>query len=140
MTEKTIVLIGAKGFWSMRERVRDLLPLPIELVYNECLELDRGDDQQNVRALVVADQPIDSVVLDRYPRLKTIARTGTGYDNINLVETRRRGVVVTRVAQLNAEAVSEFALGLIMELTKNISLHNQHMMNGRWERVESMRL
>ena len=137
--EKTIVLVGAKGFWSMRERVHNLLPPLVQLVYHEHLRLD-CEDGRNVQALVVADQPIGPAVLDQYPGLKTIARTGTGYDNIDLVETRKRGIVVTRVAQLNAEAVSEFTLGLIMELTKNISLHNQHMLEECWKRVESIRL
>src|SRR3989338_6336300 len=134
MQSQDVILVGAKGFWKERARGRDILPAHTHLHFSDRLEID-GERWKNVHAIVVADQKVGASVMDKYPNLRTIARTGTGYDNVDVVEAKKRGVVVTRVAAINAEATSEFALGLLFALSKHIVLLHTSMIQERWTRA-----
>lgn len=94
-------------------------------------------DCDNVKAIVLGDQPLGGGVMDLYTNLKTIARNGTGCDNIDLIEANKRNIVVTRVSSasvdLPTECVSEYALGLILSLTRNIIFsHDVLSYQNRW--------
>ncbi len=134
-----IVIVGGQGFWGAREVVRSLLPPDIELHFSMELEIEEKRRGQ-VCALVVADQKIDGELMDKYPNLRTVARTGTGYDAIDTAAAKKRGIVVTRVAKLNAEAVAEFVLAHIFAFAKNIHVHHRNMMRSDWNRIASRRI
>lgn len=134
-----VIVVGAKGFWSQRNVVCPLLPDGIEFLFDDQIRATDGV-RDRVAALVVADQRVTGPLLDCFPNLQVIARTGTGYDNIDLAAARARKIIVTRVAKLNAEAVSEFALGLIFELVKNFTRLHESMMRGEWTRPNALRL
>ncbi len=138
MTTKQVVLVGASGFWQWKAFLTEKC-LPLRLRFEEKL-IAPPKLNPFVWGLVAADQPIDGEFMDQYPNLKTIARTGTGYDAIDIAAARERGVTVTRVAKLNAEAVSEFALAHILAHAKNLVAHHERMVRGEWNRVSSLRI
>lgn len=137
---KPVILIGARGFWSMRELVdAEVFHQAFDLLFDE--KICGGDEvRDHIVALVVADQVIDAVHMDRFPNLKTIARTGTGYDNIDIAAAHKRNIIVTRVAKLNANSVSEFALGLVLALLRHIPHIHTDMIAHTWERKYGMLL
>jgi len=140
MAKKPIILVGAKGFWSMKDIVGEaVFKGKFELLYDEELYISEARCPY-VAAIVVADQPLGPELMDRYPNLKTIARTGTGYDNVDIAAARARKIIVTRVAKLNAESVSDFALGLIFALSRGIVQVHENMIRSRWERKAGMLL
>ena len=63
---------------------------------------------------------IDEEYLKRCPKLKMI-QTGAGYDNIDLPACREAGVVVCNAAGVNANAVAEHTMALILAWYKNIA-------------------
>lgn len=131
---KPAILVGARGFWSMKELIEEeVFHGKFKLEFDENV---RGPDEmrREVIALVVADQRIDAAVFDRFPNMRTIARTGTGYDNIDMRRAHERGVVVTRVAKLNANSVSEFALGLTLNLLRHVPEIHHDMLRNVWKR------
>lgn len=69
---------------------------------------------------VFVDSRIDKTVLDCFPNLKCIATRSTGYDHIDLEESRRRGVKMLYVPGYGDNTVAEFAFGLILNLTRKI--------------------
>lgn len=136
---ESVILIGSRGFWSMRARVQGILPEYARLHYSENLEI-AGENWRTVRAVVASDQVVDAFLMDKYPNLRVIARTGTGCDAVDIEAARKRGVAVTRVAKLNAEATSEFALGLIFALTKHVMPLHVAMTQEKWARIHGMLL
>ena len=133
--QKSIILVGANGFWSLKELVNaTLFHDRFELVYFKDFKIEQGKNHLVV-AVVVADQPFGPDIMDKFPNLKTIARTGTGYDNIDVEVAHKRGIVVTRVAGLNAEAVSDFALALMFSLSRSIVKMHNDMSCGKWEQL-----
>lgn len=138
MLKKPIVLVGAKGFWEVRELVENnVFKSGFELLNTSNFQI-AGEKKSEVVAIVVADQPIGARLMDEFPKLRTIARTGTGYDNIDVKAASERKIIISRVAELNAEPVSEFTLGLIFALIRNIVGVHQKMCDSTWDRYKGM--
>lgn len=72
---------------------------------------------------------IDDDFLAQAPRLRFV-QVGAGYDNVDLAACTRRGVQVCNAAGLNADAVAEHVLALLLCHYKNICPLNQFMRIG----------
>jgi D-3-phosphoglycerate dehydrogenase len=64
---------------------------------------------------------IDKKLLQLYPRLKIIAKLGTGIDNIDIDACEERGIKVINTPGLNAISTAEFTVTQVMSLFKRIS-------------------
>lgn len=74
------------------------------------------------------------------PRLKGIARFGAGVDNIDLKGAKEYGITVTNCPGVNASAVAEQAVSLMLCLTRQIPRLNRGIRAGKWERIMSHEL
>ena len=72
---------------------------------------------------------IDAAFLAQAPRLRFV-QVGAGYDNVDLAACSRRGVQVCNAAGLNADAVAEHVMALLLCHYKNICPFNQFMHTG----------
>lgn len=66
------------------------------------------------------DSPIGKTELDRFPGLKLIATRSTGFDHIDLAETKARGIAVANVPFYGENTVAEFAFALLLALSRRI--------------------
>lgn len=74
-------------------------------------------------------------VLEKASRLKIIARRGIGYDKIDLDYCKTHGIYVTNTPVPEEHlAVAEFAVGLIIDLLRNITMSHLSLKKGSWER------
>lgn len=137
------VLVATKGFRRSKEAEAVLMRKSIQLIDVDSPGTDFGDSlnqlsagqSATVVAAVLGDQKFSAGEMDRFPNLKTIARMGTGYDNIDVREAGKRGILVSRTSGVNAKAVSDLVLGLIIALNRNIvRSHRSLAQNDRWER------
>ena len=55
------------------------------------------------------------------PPLKLIARSGVGYDSIDVQAAKGRAVWVTTTIGSNHDAVADYTLGLILDLARHIT-------------------
>ncbi|WP_052431079.1 phosphoglycerate dehydrogenase [Robinsoniella peoriensis] len=74
------------------------------------------------------------------PNLKGIARFGVGVDNIDLKGARDHGITVTNCPGMNAPAVAEQAVSLMLCLTRQIPCLYNAVREGRWDRTMSHEL
>lgn len=77
---------------------------------------------------------VDNVLLDAAPRLRVIGRAGAGVDNIDLESASRRGIVVMNTPGVNAVAVSELTIGLMILLARHLSRADTGLHAGKWEK------
>jgi D-3-phosphoglycerate dehydrogenase len=68
------------------------------------------------------------------PGLKMVSVWGTGTDNVDLNAAGMRGVTVCNTPGVNAFAVAEHALALMLAVARKIALLDQEMRKGRWPR------
>lgn len=78
--------------------------------------------------------PLTARAIDAAPSLRVIAKTGVGYDNIDLAAATRRRIPVLISFQANAASVAEHALGLMFALARNIARHDASIRAGEWSR------
>ncbi len=74
---------------------------------------------EDVDALIVRSDKIDSEVLDAAKNLKIVVRAGAGYDNIDLKSATEHGVTVMNTPGQNSNAVAELALGMMVYIARN---------------------
>lgn len=72
-------------------------------------------------------------VMDRLPALEIIANFGVGYDNIDVAEAARRGIVVTNTGGVLDEEVADLTLGLLLATVRRLPQAERHLREGRWE-------
>jgi phosphoglycerate dehydrogenase-like enzyme len=68
------------------------------------------------------------------PALKMISVWGTGTDNIDLESAGRRGITVTNTPGVNAFAVAEHTLALMLAVARRIPRIDRDMRGGAWPR------
>jgi phosphoglycerate dehydrogenase-like enzyme len=96
----------------------------------ELIELTQDWD-----AVIVGMEPFTRRVIESLPRLKTIARTGVGYNTIDVVAAHERGVAVTITPGANRHAVADHAIALILMLSHKMRQNQQQVAEKRWLRV-----
>jgi D-3-phosphoglycerate dehydrogenase len=73
-------------------------------------------------------------VLDACPDLRLISVWGTGTDNVDLDACRARNVTVANTPGVNAHAVAEHALALMLSVTRGIPAMDAAVRAGQWPR------
>ncbi len=81
-----------------------------------------GDWQSKADGILISSVGVDAAELAAARKLKAIAKTGTGVDNIALEAARAKGVVVTNTPGANAQAVAEHTVGLAIAVARRINL------------------
>ena len=79
--------------------------------------------------VIAGTEPITERVLNRAPRLRLLAHTGIGLDNINLTAARARGIAVTYTPSAPSPAVAELTIGQMIALLRKT--HTVIMVCGR---------
>ena len=77
------------------------------------------DSIKDVDAIIVRSDKITKEIIDSSKNLKVIARAGAGFDNIDLVYSSKKGIVVMNTPGQNANAVAELVFGLLVYAKRN---------------------
>ncbi len=104
----------------------------------------RGLTRENLKAKIrdkdgllclLVDQ-IDRDIMDSAPRLKIIANCAVGFDNIDLGEARKRGILVTNTPGVLTETTADLTWALILATARKIPQSDRFTRNKRfrgWE-------
>lgn len=71
-------------------------------------------------------------VIDAFPALRLIARTGIGVDNVDLAAATERGVVVTNTPDGPTESTAEHTVAMLLALAKRLKQGNDNLADGKW--------
>lgn len=77
--------------------------------------------------------PISRATLDACPTVKYIGVLATGYNVVDYVAAKEKGIPVTNVPSYGTAAVGQFAIALLLEICHNIGHHSNAVREGRWE-------
>lgn len=96
---------------------------------------DLARDLANADALIVRSATqVTEDLLAAAPRLRVVARAGTGVDNVDVAAATARGVVVMNAAGANSISVAELAIGLMVALARGIAAGDAAMKRGVWDK------
>ncbi len=87
----------------------------------------------NYQGLIVRSRTkVTQEIIDKGYNLKIIGRVGSGLDNINVIEAKKRKIAVINSPDSNSESVMELTLGLILSLLRKLSPSYSSMSQGLW--------
>ncbi len=97
-------------------------------------ELIRRIGKARVAINIRAHARFSGAVFAACPDLKLVSVWGTGTDNIDLNAAGMRGVTVCNTPGINAFAVAEHALTLMLTVARRITILDSEMRKGKWPR------
>ena len=114
------IFFAYDGFPRAREKLRAELTEPhfaISVVDPKGNILEQVGD---VDVIIPGMAAITAEVMDAAPRLKLIVQFGVGLDGVDLEAARQRGIYVSNAPGVNAVAVAEHALFLMLALARRL--------------------
>jgi D-3-phosphoglycerate dehydrogenase len=94
----------------------------------------------DVDGIVCGDDRITDRVLAAAPRLKVIAKWGTGIDSIDRAAAERRGIAVRNSPNAFSDAVADTVLGYVLLSARRLDVMNRDMREGRWVKPQLVSL
>lgn len=132
-------LIGPEPIRRQPGPYRDILEAAgFTLVYPEgdgTLTVDQLRDLiRDADVVMAGGERYSADVLDAATKAKILARTGVGYDAIDVPAATARGIAVTIAPGTNQESVAEQAFGLLLAVRRKIAHYDALIRAGKWER------
>ena len=75
---------------------------------------------------------VDKKLLSMLPNVKLIAICGVGYDGVDVVAAKEKGIVVTHTPGVLTDDVADLALGLVLSIGRRIPQADRFVRNGDW--------
>ena len=82
--------------------------------------------------IVRGEAQITEEVMQAASQVKVVARTGVGYNNVDVDALTKRGIPLVFTPGANARAVAEASMAAILSLVKHLPIWNERMKAGDW--------
>lgn len=71
-------------------------------------------------------------VLAQLPQLKCICVLATGFNNIDILATQKRGIIACNVAGYSPPSVAQHVFALILAMSNQVIAHHNSVQQGKW--------
>ncbi|MBK7498801.1 MAG: phosphoglycerate dehydrogenase [Ignavibacteriales bacterium] len=115
--------------------IQQMKDLDLEVIYNPKLgEKDLPEAALDVDIIVVRSTVVNEETINKGKKLNLIIRAGSGVNNINIAAANKKGIYVTNCPGMNAVAVAELAVGLMIALDRFIPDNVSDFNKGVWNK------
>jgi D-3-phosphoglycerate dehydrogenase len=115
--------------------IQQMKDLHLEVIYEPKLgEKDLPQAAKDVDILIVRSTIVNEETINSSKALNLIIRAGSGVNNINIQAANKRGIYVANCPGMNAVAVAELAMGLMIALDRFIPDNVSDFKNGKWNK------
>ena len=115
--------------------IQQMKDLDLDVIYNAKLgEKDLPEAAKEVDILVVRSTIVNEEAILNSEKLNLIIRAGSGVNNINIAAANKKGIYVTNCPGMNAVAVAELAVGLMIALDRSIPDNVSDFNKGVWNK------
>src|SRR5919106_1403126 len=92
-------------------------------------------DVADADAIVVRSATrVTADLMSAAPKLRAIARAGTGVDNVDVDAASARGIVVMNAPGANSISVAELAMAQLLALARKLAAADASMKQGKWDK------
>lgn len=134
------VLLTAPRAYPVIDRYRNELGVA-GCVVEARVPVERFEEQEllplvgDVDGIICGDDRITDQVLAAAPRLRVIAKWGTGIDSIDSDSASKRGIAVCSTPDAFSEPVADSVLGYILLFARQLDRMTDDIRNGSWSHV-----
>ncbi len=127
-------IVSADKVYLYPEHRKNLKQLGEVVIYN-----DVPDEQKGIRRIKDADIVINNWlemparVISAAPKLKMICVAATGYEWIDLAQSRKQSITVCNTPNFSTDAVAEHAIGLLLTAIRLASKAQVDIRKGTWD-------
>ena len=89
-------------------------------------------ENQDAEIAIGMYAPYGSDFMDAMPKLRVIGVLRAGLENVDIPAATRRGIAVMNAAGRNANAVSDFTIGMMLAECRSIARSHHDIMQGKW--------
>ena len=75
---------------------------------------------------------VDKELMAHAPHLKIVANFGVGYNNVDLAEATRRGILVTNTPDVLTDATADLTMALLLAVGRRVVEGDRHTREGRF--------
>lgn len=93
----------------------------------------RGRAREAHAIVSMLNDQIDQQLLDAATSLKVVANVAVGYNNIDAVYAKAKGVIVTNTPDVLTESLADFTWALILAITRRLSEGERVIRRGAWK-------
>ena len=83
--------------------------------------------------VVTNKTPVGEEVFRACPEIRCISVAATGYNIVDVQGARQMGIPVCNVPHYGTDAVAQYTIALLLELTCHVAQHSQSVHEGKWE-------
>ena len=83
--------------------------------------------------VVTNKTPISRETIDACPQIRLIAVMATGYNIVDGAYAATKGIPVVNIPSYGTQVVSQYAVGLLLEICAHYGHHDRTVREGRWE-------
>ena len=82
--------------------------------------------------------PVSREIMGACPKLKYIGLLATGYNVVDVKAAKEAGITVTNIPTYGTDAVSQYAIALLLELCHHIGEHSDCVKRGDWTKNKDL--
>ena len=82
--------------------------------------------------VILNKTPISRQTMDKCPQIRLIAVLATGYNVVDYICAKEKGIPVVNVPTYGTAAVSQFSIALLLEVCHHIGAHSDSVFAGKW--------
>ncbi len=101
-------------------------------VYSSTPQQDVAHRIADSELVLVNRLQITREVIESCPNLVYIGTFGTGFNNIDLIAAKERGITVCNVPSYSSYAVAQHAMALLLAITNQVGQFNSYLKAGSW--------
>ena len=83
--------------------------------------------------LTMLSDRIDAALMDTAPNLRVVSNYAVGFDNIDITEATRRGIIVGNTPGVLTETTADLAFTLLMAAARRVVKADSYTRNGLWK-------
>lgn len=89
---------------------------------------------RDAEIIVTNKVTLDRTLLEQLPQLRLICVLATGYNTIDTLAARERGITVCNVPAYSTDSVAQMVFAQILNLTNHVAHYARQTREGRWSR------
>ena len=102
------------------------------VIYNSTSQEELAERSQDADVLILNKVKITKEIIENSNNLKLVCVFATGYDNIDIVAAKKKGVAVCNVPAYSTDSVTLFTVANVLSLFSHLTEYKRHVSSGKY--------